>query len=98
MDTGATDMSSLSQPLRRFGLRGGLLGLVVGLVDGRVVAGSVAPAGPDHAQPGAGEDAYRVRMALVGGSGVVVDLGGPLAGVPAVVREAGDGQPGSSVG
>src|SRR6266849_1474926 len=91
-------MSFLSQPLRGEGLLGGGSDLVAGLVADRVVAGAVSPAGPDHPQPGASEDAYRVGMALVAGTGVVVDLRGPGAGVAAVVGERGDGYPGSPVG
>lgn len=72
--------------------------LAVGLVNSRVVAGAVAPAGLYHAQPGAGEDADGVVVSLLAVSGVVVDLGGPVAAVAAVVGEGGQRDPGSAVG
>src|SRR3974377_732832 len=55
-----------------------------------VVRDAVDPAGPDDADPGAGQDADGVRVVLAPGAGVGVDLGGPGAGVPAVVGEGGD--------
>ena len=64
-------MSFLSQPLR-------LVDLTGGVVQDGVVAGLVAPAGPDHAQPGAGQDAQGVAMAFAASSCVVVDRRGPV--------------------
>src|ERR1051326_2421344 len=83
-------MSSPSQALCGGGLFEGRVGLVADGVGLGVVAGAVAPAGPDDAQPGAGQDPAGVRVAFAGGSGVVVDLRGP--------GEGGDGYAGSAVG
>src|ERR1700722_14660446 len=58
-----------------------------GAVFARVIRYAVDPAGPDDADPGAGQDADGVRVVLAAGSGLVVDVGGPGAGVPAVVSE-----------
>src|SRR5580693_5514736 len=58
-------------------------------VSGGVVGRVVDPAGPDHADPGAGEDAYGVGMVFACGAGVIIDFRGPGAGVPAVVGEGG---------
>src|SRR5262245_51021299 len=81
-------MSFLSQPF---------LFVDVGGVDGGVVAGFVSPAGPDDAQPGAGEDAQSVGVVFAAGSGVVVDGGGPGAAVAAVVGEGHQGLSGAAV-
>src|SRR5579863_10739726 len=70
---------------RLFGECGG------GSVHGGVVGDAVEPAAPYDADPGAGEDADGVGVVLAAGAGVAVDLGGPGAGVPAVVGEGGDG-------
>src|SRR5215469_2555693 len=56
-------------------------------MQGRVVGSAVDPARPDDADPGAGQYADGVRVVLAGGAGVAVDLGGPWAGMPAVVGE-----------
>lgn len=64
---------------------------------GGVVAGFVSPACPDHAQPGAGEDAHGVGMTLAPGTRVVVDHGGPVAAVPAVIGEGHQGLPSTPV-
>src|SRR5487761_650497 len=61
-----------------------------GTVFGGVVGDAVEPAAVDDADPGTGEDACGVRVVFAAGAGVVVDLGGPGAGVPAVVGEGGD--------
>src|ERR1051326_1181313 len=61
-----------------------------GSVRGGIVGDAVEPAAPYDADPGAGEDADGVGVVLAAGAGVVVDLGGPGAGVPAVVGEYGD--------
>src|SRR5690242_21639991 len=71
-------------PGRLSGERGG------GAVPGGVVGDAVDPAAPYDADPGAGEYAHGVWVVLAAGAGVVVDLGGPGAGVPAVVGEDGD--------
>src|SRR5215467_6430803 len=62
-----------------------------GAVQGWVVGGVVLPAAPDDADPGAGEDADGVGVVFAGGTGLVVDAGGPGAGVAAVVGVDGDG-------
>src|SRR4051794_3119637 len=62
-------------------------------VPARVVRGSVVPAAPDDADPGAGEHADSVRVIESAGAGVGVDLRGPGAGVAAVVGERGDRDP-----
>src|SRR5487761_834593 len=61
-----------------------------GAVFSGVVGDAVEPAAVDDADPGAGEDAHGVGVVLAAGAGVVVDLRGPGAGVPAVVGEGGD--------
>src|SRR5215207_937358 len=48
-----------------------------GLVGHRVVGGSVVPAGPDHSQPGAGDDAGGVRVAFAASSSGGVEAGRP---------------------
>src|SRR5438034_10392284 len=58
-----------------------------GAVPGGVVGDAFEPAGPDDADPGAGEDADGVGVVLAAGAGVAVGLRGPGAGVPAVVGE-----------
>src|SRR5512144_2761214 len=60
-------------------------------VAGGVVGLVVDPAAVDDADPGAGEHADRVRVVVAAVAGPLVDLGGPGAGVPAVVGEGGDG-------
>src|SRR3954471_6085712 len=60
-------------------------------VSGGVVGDVVLPASVDDADPGAGEDAHRVRVVVAAGAGVGVDLGGPGAVVSAVVGEGRDG-------
>src|SRR5437762_13507813 len=60
-----------------------------GSVSGGVVGRAGEPAGPDDADPGAGEHADGVRVILAAGAGICVDLGGPGAGVAAVVGERG---------
>src|ERR1039458_3160701 len=61
-----------------------------GSVRGGVAGYAVEPAAVDDADPGAGEYAGGVRMVLAAGAGIVADLRGPGAGVPAVVGEGGD--------
>jgi hypothetical protein len=63
-------------------LEGPVLGWVVGDV--------VLPAVPDQVQPGAGEDAGGVGVVLAAGDGVVVELGGPGAGVAGAGGEVAD--------
>src|SRR6516164_7977280 len=71
---------------------------VVAAVTGGVVWGVGVPAGPDHAQPGAGEDADRVGVAAAAGACVVVDAFGPGACVSGVVGEEHEGFAGLGVG
>ena len=52
-----------------------------------VIGHLVDPAAPDHPDPGASKDAGGVGMVVAAGDGVGVDLGGPGAGQPGVVRE-----------
>src|SRR4051794_31127726 len=60
--------------------RPGLFGVCRGAsVLGGVVGSTVGPAAPDHADPGAGEDADRVGVVLAAGDGSSVDVGGPGA-------------------
>src|SRR6266545_3200590 len=56
-----------------------------------VVGGVGGPALPDDVEPGAGEDAYRVRMVVAAGAGAVVQVGCPGVGVAAVAGEVADG-------
>jgi hypothetical protein len=65
--------------------------LVMCLVDGGVVGGAGVPAGPDDADPGAGDDADRVRVALAACSGIGVELGRPGRLLAGVVGVGGDG-------
>src|SRR5215217_2861424 len=67
---------------------GSLLGQPLGgpMLD-RVVGQVVDPAAPDHPDPGASKDAGGVGVVVAAGDGVGVDLGGPGAGQPGVVRE-----------
>src|SRR3990172_8591618 len=46
-------------------------------VAGGVVGGAVLPYAPDDAQPGATEDADRVRVVVAAGEGALVDVFGP---------------------
>ena len=62
-----------------------------GSVLDRVVGHLVDPAAPDHPDPGASKDAGGVGMVVAAGDGVGVELGGPGAGQPRVVREGGHG-------
>ena len=55
-----------------------------------VVGGLVVPAGPDDAQPGAGEDADGVWVAAAAGAGVAVDAFGPGRAVAGVVGPDGE--------
>ena len=57
-----------------------------------VIGSVVVTAAPDDPDPGSGEDADGVGV-IFASAGVVVDLGGPGAGVAAVVGEGGDGSP-----
>ena len=58
---------------------------------GRVVGGAFLPAAPDHVAPGAGQDAYGVRVVFAAVAGSGVDGCGPGAGVPGVGGEVADG-------
>src|SRR5207244_12108548 len=66
-------------------------------VAGGVVGLAGVPAGPDDAQPGAGEDADGVWVAAAAGAGAVVDVGGPGAAVAGVVGEGGERLAGAGV-
>jgi len=63
-----------------------------------VVGDAGAPAGPDDADPGAGDDAGGVRVALAPGSGVGVELRSPWRLHPGVVSEGGDSFAGAGAG
>src|SRR5215211_2456631 len=56
-----------------------------------VVGGVVLPAVPDDEEPGAGEDADRVRVVVAAGAGALLEVGGPGVGVAAVAGEVADG-------
>jgi len=58
---------------------------------GWVVGHAVLPAVPDDVEPGAGQDAHRVRVVVTSGDGVVVELGCPRVGHAAVAGEVADG-------
>ncbi|CCC45954.1 putative uncharacterized protein mb3249c [Mycobacterium canettii CIPT 140010059] len=62
-----------------------------GSVLGGIVSDAVLPAVPDDVKPGAGEDAYGVRVVVAAGSGAVVKVGGPGVGSAAVAGEVADG-------
>ena len=63
-----------------------------------VVGLAAGPAGPDHAEPGAGDDAGGVWVGFAAGAGVGVEAGGPGRLHASVVGEGGQGLAGSSVG
>src|SRR5680860_1101955 len=86
-----TPSESTSSRLRRLiePLDGAVVGGVVGLV--------VLPAAVDDASPGSGEDADGVGVVLAACSCSVVDVGGPGAGVSAVVGEGGHRDPEAGV-
>jgi hypothetical protein len=57
---------------------------LIAAVAGRVIGGVVLPAAPDHSEPGPGQDAEGVGVAMAAGSGLLVEVGGPgvvVAGV-----------------
>ena len=58
-----------------------------------VVGDAVAPAAPEDAGPGAGEDADGVRVVAAAQAGAAVDVSGPRGLVTGVVREAGESAP-----
>src|SRR6266511_482260 len=60
-------------------------------VAGGVVGGVVLPDAPDHAQPGAAEDADRVRVVVAAGAGALVDVVCPRVVLAAAVGEDADG-------
>src|SRR5579875_3148320 len=67
-----------------------------GAMLGRVVGRAVLPAVPDDEEPGAGEDADRVRVVVAAGDGAAVEVGGPaeadgtvLARLASARRDAG---------
>src|SRR5215469_8031756 len=61
-----------------------------GAVPGGVVGAAVVPAFPDHIQPRPGEDPHRQGVVFAAGDRVVVDAGGPGAGVAGAVGEVAD--------
>src|SRR2546421_10134458 len=65
-----------------------------GAVPGGVVGDAFEPAGPDDADPGAGEDADGVRVVRAAGAGGAGDFRGPGAGVAAVNGGGGHVDPG----
>ena len=62
-----------------------------GFVPGGVVGCAVLPAVPDDVQPGTGKDAGGVGVVFAAGDGIVVQPGGPGAGVAGVAGEVADG-------
>jgi hypothetical protein len=61
-------------------------------VSGGVVGRVVLPAAPDHAEPGPGQDADGVGVAMAAGSGLLVDVSSPgvvVAGVTGKVHDRG---------
>ena len=70
-------------------------------VSGGVIGGVIGVPSIQHGQitrdPGAGQDADGVRVDLARGSGVVVDLCGPGAGITGQVREGGEARAGASL-
>src|SRR5919201_5912931 len=68
----------------------GLEVAVVSAAAGGVVGGVGVPAGPDDAQPGAGEDADGVCVAAAAGACVAVDAFGPGGGAAGVVGVEGE--------
>src|SRR5262245_23017553 len=87
LDPEADMTPSVSTLCRGSGRFGQLLG---GAVLGRVVRGLVDPAGPDDADPGAGEHADGMWVVVAAGDRVSVDPGRPRAGVAGVVGPQGD--------
>src|SRR5919198_3240539 len=55
---------------------------------GGIIRGAVLPAAPEHAHPGAGKDADRVRVIAAARAGAAVDISPPGRAVPRVVGEA----------
>ena len=62
-----------------------------GAVLSRVVGRPGLPAVPDHEQPGAGEDADRVRVVVAAGDGPTIEVGRPRVGADGVAGEVADG-------
>src|SRR5918993_5294971 len=65
---------------------------LIAAVAGGVVGGVVLPAAPDHAEPGPGQDADGVGVAMATGSGLLVEVRGPgvvVAGVTGEVHNRG---------
>src|SRR5579875_3172711 len=62
-----------------------------GAMLGRVVGRAVLPAVPDDEEPGAGEDADRVRVVVAAGDGAAVEVGSPGVGADGVAGEVADG-------
>src|SRR5262245_49177046 len=62
-----------------------------GAMPGRVVGHAVLPAMPDHEEPGAGQDADRVRVVVAASDGSAVKVGGPGVGTAGVAGEVADG-------
>src|SRR5713226_1273353 len=60
-------------------------------VTGGVVGGAVLPDAPDDAQPGAAEDADRVRVVVAAGAGAFVDVVCPRVVLAATVGKDADG-------
>jgi hypothetical protein len=61
-------------------------------VAGGTVGRVVLPAAPDHAEPGPGQDADGVGVAMAAGSGLLVDMSCPgvvVAGVTGKVHDRG---------
>jgi hypothetical protein len=56
-----------------------------------IIGGVGLPAGPDDVDPGAGQDAYGVRMIVSAGAGAAVELGGPWVCPARPIGEVTDG-------
>jgi hypothetical protein len=63
---------------------------LIAAVEGRIVGSVVLPAAPDHLEPGPGQDADGVGVAMAAGSGLLVDVSCPrvvVAGVTGKVHD-----------
>src|SRR5262249_3831704 len=83
----APDGAGMSSPMSSRRLEERLEGAMLG----RVVGRAVLPAVPDHEEPGAGQDADRVRVVVAACDGAVVEVGRPGVGADGVASEVADG-------
>ena len=63
---------------------------LIAAVAGGVVGSVVLPAAPDHSEPGPGQDADGVGVAMAAGSGLLVEVGCPGVVVAGVTSEVHD--------